>query len=504
MATPFLYQLQNATYRSLTNADFMIGVVDMDDSRLTAGQVSTLTGGQEKVLLTYISIGEAENYRSYWQDARWDGSPPNFLLGENPDWAGNYLVKFWDAAWQKIMFDRVDEAVQLGYSGMYLDIVDAYEVAAVRAAYSGSNDELRNEMVKFILDLSAHAKAQNPDFMVVPQNAVGLLALSQDNPDRGPNTAYLEAIDGLGVEDLWYDDNRSASWTKYDLEYIDLALQAGKFVLATSYPTVDAKKADFIDSAISAGLIPFVADRDLTGAIDPSNNSIAAKLNGKSINFPNPGDGSLPGDDDDLNVGDVGMDLTGSSKADDLTGGSGDDLIRGGGGNDRINGGRGDDDISGGGHSDFILGAGGRDKLFGGTGDDTLKGGGGGDRIYGGAGNDTLMGGAGRDRMIGGAGDDTHTGGRGEDVFLFRGGDGHDLIRDFERGVDRINLSQMDLAGFDELDSNANGKLDKGDIHVGIDGSNTIIDLAEASDAAASSTVTLRFVTGMTESDFLF
>ena len=140
-------------------------------------------------------------------------------------------------------------------------------------------------MIDFVTELSAYAKAHKPGFMVVPQNAVGLLAADENSPNT-PNTAYLKAIDGLGVEDLWYDGNTTADWTQDDLKYIKLAVNADKFVLATSYPTQDAKQDAFVSNAINAGLIPFVADRDLTGKIDSVNATIEGRLAGHDVTYP--------------------------------------------------------------------------------------------------------------------------------------------------------------------------------------------------------------------------
>ena len=288
MAIPYLYQLQNASYTSLSNTDFSIAVVDMDDAALSKDQVTQLQT-QDKTLFTYISIGEAEDYRDYWIDNGWSSSKPAFLLGENPDWEGNYLVKFWDPAWQNVMFSRVEEAINLGYDGMYLDIVDGYQVQQVINAYTG--DDIRQDMIDFVVALSQHAKSINPDFKVIPQNAVGLLGLTEDNPNI-PNTTYLNAIDGLGVEDLWFNDNSISDWTQGDLEFIQNALNADKFVLATSYPTQDAKQVTFIDNALAEGLIPFVGNRDLNGLIDSQNLDILAKMEGLDINLP--GDTTTP------------------------------------------------------------------------------------------------------------------------------------------------------------------------------------------------------------------
>jgi uncharacterized protein (TIGR01370 family) len=363
MATlPFFYQLQNASYASLSAQSFRAAVVDMDESSLTASQLQSLNN-QGKAVYTYLSIGEAEDYRAYWINGHWSQQKPAFVLGENPDWPGNYSVKFWDPTWQAIMFARVDAAIALGYDGMYLDIVDAYQVAQVRAAYTGA--DIRQAMINFVVALSQHAKALDPNFKVIPQNAVGLLALNESNPSV-PNSAYLKAIDGIGVEDLWYDGNSAASWTADDLKFIQNAINAGKFVLATSYPTDDAKQEAFVTNAINASFIPFVADRDLTGIIDPTDLTIEGRMLGHNINTP----WTVTGPTDWPGGNDI---IEGTSRADTLDGGAGNDVITGNGGDD---------------------------KLYGGTGNDRLVGGAGNDRLDGGIGNDQLQGGAGNDTYV--------------------------------------------------------------------------------------------------------
>jgi Ca2+-binding RTX toxin-like protein len=94
------------------------------------------------------------------------------------------------------------------------------------------------------------------------------------------------------------------------------------------------------------------------------------------------------------------------------------------------------------------------DTISGNGGADTLNGLGGADTLFGGAGNDTLLGGNGDDRLSGDAGFDSMTGGAGRDVFVFNAaiaeiGSGttagtRDLIADFTRGEDIIDLSAID------------------------------------------------------------
>ncbi|WP_405111227.1 hypothetical protein L0Z65_04690 [Phaeobacter sp. BS52] len=89
---------------------------------------------------------------------------------------------------------------------------------------------------------------------------------------------------------------------------------------------------------------------------------------------------------------------------------------------------------------DDLRGGGGRDRLIGQNGDDKLNGSHGADTIRGGAGNDTLIGGNGNDKLFGQQGNDLLIGGDGADTFAFGSNHGRARIRDFEVGVDKIDI----------------------------------------------------------------
>ena len=97
-----------------------------------------------------------------------------------------------------------------------------------------------------------------------------------------------------------------------------------------------------------------------------------------------------------------------------------------------------------------LMGDAGNDTLNGGAGADIMDGGTGADTLNGGTGNDTMAGGDGGDTLNGGAGTDTMTGGIGADVFDFNAigdsvvGAGRDIIIDFVRGTDIVNLAGID------------------------------------------------------------
>ncbi|WGF86964.1 calcium-binding protein [Marinivivus vitaminiproducens] len=122
------------------------------------------------------------------------------------------------------------------------------------------------------------------------------------------------------------------------------------------------------------------------------------------------------------------------------------------GGDDRIHGGDGEDEIYGEG---FDVAAGGV------AGDDVLNGGAGDDFVIGDtseltasgarAGNDVIIGGTGNDLLWGDAREASDAAQSGDDVFVFAPGDGRDLIQDFGRGDDTIDLSAWGFAGIDDL-----------------------------------------------------
>lgn len=147
------------------------------------------------------------------------------------------------------------------------------------------------------------------------------------------------------------------------------------------------------------------------------------------------------------NTGEITGNLLLSSEADVYNGRNG--LLDGqasmGGGDDLFRGGAEDNYVSGGADNDLLAGYAGDDTLLGDTGFDTLSGG---------AGNDSLDGGGRNDRLGGGKGDDTMTGGGGSDTFVIRRtGNGDDEVTDFQNGSDRVDISDLGVQNFNQLNN---------------------------------------------------
>lgn len=76
-----------------TNYDYIIMDYFYNGEEFTQAQIEELkqkANGGKRLLICYMSIGEAEDYRYYWQ-SNWTIGNPSFIEKENPDWEGNYV-----------------------------------------------------------------------------------------------------------------------------------------------------------------------------------------------------------------------------------------------------------------------------------------------------------------------------------------------------------------------------------------------------------------------------
>ena len=111
------FQLQNVDPLEIKLSPYDLVVIDygFDKRNATAfpREVVELMrkkpDGRRRLILAYLSIGEAENYRYYWQDS-WLKQRPELLEPENPDWPGNYLVRYWHRDWQALLFGKKVES----------------------------------------------------------------------------------------------------------------------------------------------------------------------------------------------------------------------------------------------------------------------------------------------------------------------------------------------------------------------------------------------------------
>lgn len=140
-AKNFLYLINSEKFSSkqdfintVSQTNFDVIVMDLfhNDEKYTKSEIEKLKvkkNGSKRLVICYMSIGEAEDYRYYWNNM-WKVIKPSWLLKENPEWEGNYIVKYWDKGWQKIIYGQDDSYVKKiidsGFDGVYMDIVDGF------------------------------------------------------------------------------------------------------------------------------------------------------------------------------------------------------------------------------------------------------------------------------------------------------------------------------------------------------------------------------------------
>ncbi|MEW6746464.1 MAG: MJ1477/TM1410 family putative glycoside hydrolase [Planctomycetota bacterium] len=269
----FAYQLQELDLEALGESAFDLAIIDYsrdggDELAFSSEEIATLRAspGGGKRVLAYMSIGEAEDYRWYWStkwDADHDGMPdpgaPSWLGPSNPDWPGNYKVRYWETGWQELIYGSpssyLDKILAAGFDGVYLDIVDAYEYWGPGGESGLGRDSAEADMVRFVIAIAEYARTRREGFAVFPQNGEGLAT----------HADYVDTVTGIGREDTWYDGNvpQPDDHTAQVLEDLELFRQAGKLVLVVDYVT----RGDLIDAfyaaALAHGFIPYATVRDL-------------------------------------------------------------------------------------------------------------------------------------------------------------------------------------------------------------------------------------------------
>ena len=221
--------------------------------------------GSRRLVISYLSVGESEDYRAYYDKEYEIEEAPDWMMKENPQWKGNRLIRFCEKGWQDtILGDETGRSfyaeepsplyklLELGFDGVYLDRVDVY------AEIKKECPDGANKMVDFVARLAAHARAKDPTFMVILQNAEELLAYPK----------MIEAIDAVAKESLFYGEdfsqNRNSSQSVgFVLENLRRAKAAGRPVFVVDYVSDRTRNADAVSRIRAEGFVPYIGPRDL-------------------------------------------------------------------------------------------------------------------------------------------------------------------------------------------------------------------------------------------------
>jgi len=284
------FQLSDIDPKQIEQSNFDLLVIDYskdgsEEDAFLPSEIDSMKvkpDQSKRIVLAYLSIGEAEDYRFYW-NKKWKSKPPSWLGKENDDWAGNYKVHYWDEEWQRIIYGTpdsyLDKIISQGFDGVYLDIIDAFEY------YQDSIPQAQEWMAQFVANLSRYAKTKSGrPFYVVGQNGETLV----------DHETYLHAIDGIGKEDLFFgmeeeEQSNPPNEIEFSLNYLRKAKNAGKKILLVEYIRKHHDLVKVNHLAKKEGFIPLFVKRDLNELTYCPNSSEQAKGDSLMINRLTPG-----------------------------------------------------------------------------------------------------------------------------------------------------------------------------------------------------------------------
>lgn len=236
--TSWLYQLDGYPGGRLdvvAASPHQLAVIDLarDGSAgyFTRSEVARVRRSGKRVL-AYTEIGAIERYRPEFRATVAAG----LTVNQWREWPDEYFVRYWDPAWWTLVVrPRLDRAITAGFDGVYLDTPLAYQEidTGLLAGEPGTDRRvLARRMVDLVIRISRYVKAGRPGFWVIPQNS----------PELAGYPDYRTAIDGIGIEELFFratekksDLPCTAGWCVGNLTAVRRLRDAGKLVLAVDY-----------------------------------------------------------------------------------------------------------------------------------------------------------------------------------------------------------------------------------------------------------------------------
>jgi cysteinyl-tRNA synthetase len=264
------FQLQNVDPAEIRLSPYDLVVIDYGFDRLNSRGLprEVLDGmrsrpdGRRRLILAYLNVGEADDFRYYWQ-ASWPTERPDWLGVQNADSPGNYLVKYWDPAWQAIIYGNpqsyVGRILNAGFDGVYVDGGDRFE------RWKRTRPSAASEMINLVGAIAAYGRKERNGFLVVPQNGDALLS----------NAGFVRSIDGFAREDLLYSEKgpevRNSNASILDsTRRLQWVVGAGKPVFVIEYTSNPQLAASMLREIRQLGFIGYVGGRDLKALSPPA------------------------------------------------------------------------------------------------------------------------------------------------------------------------------------------------------------------------------------------
>ncbi|GAA3296641.1 endo alpha-1,4 polygalactosaminidase [Dactylosporangium vinaceum] len=262
-AEGWVYQLQGYDHAGLTalaKAPQRTAVIDLardaGSGWFRPDEITALRRSGKRVL-AYFEIGSIERFRPEYPGLVRDAG--DLVLNRWGEWPDEYFVRYWDERWwDRVVRPRLDRALAAGFDGVYLDTLLAYE--EVHAG--GERERLAAAMVGLLARVARYARDRRPGFWVVPQNS----------PELRRYPGYTDAIDGIGIEELFYratDRPCTEEYCTENLADVRALRGAGKVVLAVDYARTAAAVKAACTHYRTEGFIGTVTTRELDRVAAP-------------------------------------------------------------------------------------------------------------------------------------------------------------------------------------------------------------------------------------------
>jgi cysteinyl-tRNA synthetase len=297
-----LNQIVDSAY-DMVVIDYIVSEGDNSEYPLAGAITGMHNADHPKLVIAYIDIGEAEDYRASWQPG-WEIGNPEWIIALDPDgWEGNYPVAYWHDGYRDIWLGEggyLQGILDAGFDGIYLDWIEAYSDENVIASAEDEGVDPLLEMVWWVGDIADFTRAQDPEFIVIAQNTAELAqydvyvniidAIAQEQvwfdgggDDEPPGDCPLPATDeDVETEDYYnslppecrrlfdYDPKSTFHISSEEyITYLTVAQDKGLKIFTVDYAIIPTNIDYVVRTSRSLGFVPFVSNRALDRYVEP-------------------------------------------------------------------------------------------------------------------------------------------------------------------------------------------------------------------------------------------
>ena len=168
------YVLNNINFDAIKKSNYDVVIIDIETNNKLV-DAETIKSLKPKKVFAYASLGQAENYRSYWKK-EWDKTPPVWIGKENRYWKDNFEIKNLMAPeWVEISKRTVDMIIAMGYDGVLVNGLPE-----------------TTQAVDFLNEIVSYIKSKKPTLSV----------FVQDSENLSSDARFMGLIDGIVKQGL--------------------------------------------------------------------------------------------------------------------------------------------------------------------------------------------------------------------------------------------------------------------------------------------------------------